>query len=266
MSNDLAELALPQDLAFQAALYTHPNPTRRGLHQRRRAWVEQRLSLLVGSESLALEVGVGCGVFVRYLADRAARVHAVDINQAFLDGVAGIRQVHTLNADATRALAIEAVDVALCTEVLEHVPRDRSLPMLQSLRAALKPGGYLVLTTPQRYGTVELVARLFRFPSVLALARRLYGTAEELGHINLLTAGQLRDQLARAGFEMIEQERFGFYIPLVAEFGGRPGWALLSAAEKLLRPVPVLRGLLWTQAYLLRRPASSGASTIAHAI
>ena len=249
------DFGMQGEIAFQAKLYNHPNATRRGLHLGRRAWVESALADLLAHGATALEVGVGCGIFVRFMAERAVRVDAVDINQAFLDGVAGVDKVFVHNADATRTLPLAAVDVALCTEVLEHVPPDRSQAMLKALYDALRPGGHLVLTTPQRFATVELMVRLFRFPLVLALARRLYGTAEELGHINLLTADQLQAQLAATGFDIVRHKRLGFYLPVVAEFGGGPGWSLLRGLESLLRPIPVLRGLLWTQAYLLRRPA-----------
>jgi hypothetical protein len=99
------------------------------------------------------------------------------------------------------------------------------------------------------------MARLLRFGPVLALARRLYGTADELGHINLLTAPGLERQLRAAGFEPVEMTRFGFYLPVLAEFGGAPGARLIAAAGRVLSRAPLLRGLLWTQAWLLRKPA-----------
>lgn len=243
------------EIAFQAKLYTDPNPTRRGLHLKRRTWVETTAAPHVGPGRTALEVGVGCGIFIRFLAEQGAAVTAIDINQAFLDGVGAVPGIATLNADATRPLAVAPVDFALCTEVLEHVPPERSLAMLQSLHGALKPGGHLLLTTPQRYATVELMTRLFKIPLFLALARRIYGTADELGHINLLTHAQLGKQISAAGFVIEKHDRFGFYLPVIAEFGGTPGRALLRGIERLIRPVPLLRGLIWTQAYLLRRPA-----------
>ena len=61
-------------------------------------------------------------------------------------------------------------DRVYCSEVLEHVPPERSLAMLESLHDALRPGGVLILTTPQRYSTVELGARLLRFKPMLAIA------------------------------------------------------------------------------------------------
>ena len=124
--------------------------------------------------------------------------------------------------------------------------------MLKAIHAALKPGAIFVLTTPQRYATMELAARLLRFPPILALARKIYGSADELGHINLLTASALRKQLAEAGFTIEREARFGFYLPVIAEVGGETGRSVLVAIERVIRHVPVLRGLLWTQAYILR--------------
>jgi SAM-dependent methyltransferase len=242
------------DIAFQAKLYSDPNPTRRGLHLARRAWVEDSLTQLLKPGSNVLEVGIGCGIFTRFLSDKGAEIIAVDINQVFLDGVADVRGVAVTNADATYDLGIRDVDIALCSEVLEHVPRDRSQAMLDQFYAALKPGGVLILSTPQRYATVELMARLFKFPAILWLARKIYGTAEELGHINLLTQGQLQSQIATSGFIIEKQALLGFYLPGIAEFGGNGGAALLHAIGKFIEKIPVLRGLIWTQAYQLRKP------------
>jgi SAM-dependent methyltransferase len=243
-----------QDVEFQARLYSDPNPTRRGLHIARRDWVlGQAMRHSAPGESV-IEVGVGCGVFTGALAEAGRAVTAVDINQAFLDNVAPIAGVAVHNRDATAPLGLGEHDLAICSEVLEHVDRGASEAMLRSLFASLKPGRVLILTTPQRYSTVELMARLFRFPPILALARRIYGSADELGHINLLTAGQLGRQIRAAGFETVDRYRFGLYLPAVAEFGGKAGAGLLSAMAKAMRPLPVLRGLLWTQGWVLRRP------------
>jgi len=241
------------DIEFQRRLYDDPNPTRRGLHRSRRDWVLKHALAHSSPGARVLEVGVGCGVFTEALAAAGRAVSAVDINPAFLGNVQPLERVSTYLVDATRPLDIGMHDVAICSEVLEHVPPDRSVSLIQSLHGALRPGGILVLTTPQRYSTVELFARLLRYKPMLALARRLYGSAAELGHINLLTEGQLADQLATVGFEPVSTRRFGFYLPVVAEFGGVAGARLLGAAETLVRHVPLVRGLLWTQGWVLRK-------------
>jgi 2-polyprenyl-3-methyl-5-hydroxy-6-metoxy-1,4-benzoquinol methylase len=245
------------EVEFQRGLYLDPNPTRRGLHRARRDWVlDQALGHSKEGDKV-LEVGVGCGIFTEALSEAGRTVSAVDINQAFLDNVRHVSGVTTYNKDATRKLDLGQHRLAICSEVLEHVPPERSQGMLDALFDALEPGGVLVLTTPQRFSSVELGARLLRFKPMLALARKLYGNADELGHINLLTAGQLERQISAAGFAVEATRRFGFYLPLVAEFGGKLGARTLRGAERLLRPIPVARGLLWTQGWVLRRPPAS---------
>lgn len=248
----MSSIARQEDIAFQANLYEDPNPTRRHLHSTRRAWVESAVHEFIVPGSKVLEVGVGCGIFTRYLSRTGAQVTAIDINPDFIEAVKGLPNVSAEVCDATLPLGIEVQDVALSSEVLEHVPPERSLAMLCAVHAALKPGGVFVLTTPQRYATMELMARLLRFPPVLALARKLYGSVDELGHINLLTERQLKAQLALAGFTIERETRFGFYLPVIADFGGEAGLKLLTALERIIRNIPLLRGLIWTQAYILR--------------
>lgn len=244
------------DVEFQRALYEDANATRRGLHRARRDWVLDQALTHSKKGDRVLEVGVGCGIFTERLSAEGRKVSAVDINPAFLDNVSSLKSVEVYRKDATQPLELGQHDLAICSEVLEHVPPERSQAMLDSLFGALKPGGMLILTTPQRYSMVELGARLLQFGPLLALARKLYGSAEELGHINLLTVGALSDQLKKSGFEVRQLRRFGFYLPVVAEFGGRGGASLLQGSGELLAKVPLLRGLLWTQGWVLTRPAA----------
>jgi 2-polyprenyl-3-methyl-5-hydroxy-6-metoxy-1,4-benzoquinol methylase len=246
------------DIAFQANLYEDPNPTRRGLHRARREWVQLALASRLMPGGRVLEVGIGCGIFTRFLSQIGAKITAVDINPAFVLGVSEVAEVTPVLADATTDLMLGEHELVLCSEVLEHVPPSQSLAMLKTLRRGLTPDGRLILTTPQSFSTVELMARLLKFPPILALARKLYGTADELGHINLLTSRQLRRQLASVGFEIEEECLLGFYLPVVAEFGGGNGARLLTVLENIIARVPVLRGLLWTQAYVLKRARPKG--------
>ena len=251
---DSGQVMHQEDIAFQARLYNDPNPTRRGLHRARKAWVETRLERYLRPDAKVLEVGVGCGLFTQFMSGKGVAVMAVDINQVFLDGVEHLPAVSIRRGDATTDLGLRDFDVGLSSEVIEHVPRERSQAMLREFFRALKPGAVLVLSTPQRFSTLELTARLLRFPPVLALARRIYGSADDLGHINLLTRGELQRQIAAAGFEIVEHEVFGFYLPVVAEFCGQLGARLLIKFGKVMGRVQVLSGLLWTQGYVLRKP------------
>lgn len=244
-----------EDVAFQRGLYEDGNATRRGLHVQRRDWVLSNAAEFSKPGDRVLEVGVGCGVFTEAVAALGRRISAVDINPAFLENVKNIAQVETHLLDATLPLGLGEHDLAICSEVLEHVPPDRSEALLAAVANALRPEGVFILTTPQRYATVEMFAGLFRFKPVLAIARKLYGHAEPLGHINLLTAIELEGQIRRAGFQIVARRRFGFYLPVIAEFGGRPGARLLKLLDRTLETVPGARNLLWTQGWILRKPA-----------
>ena len=129
------------DVEFQRRLYEDPNPTRRGLHSTRRDWVLDQATANSKVNDRVLEVGVGCGVFTEALAAAGRRVSAVDINPAFLDNVASLEAVDIYLKDATRPLELGDHDLAICSEVLEHVPPDRSQAMLDALHGALRPGG-----------------------------------------------------------------------------------------------------------------------------
>lgn len=248
----MTSIARQEHIEFQSNLYADPNPTRRGLHSTRRAWVESALSEFVRPGTKVLEVGVGCGIFTRFLSDSRAEVTAVDINPAFIDAVKGLPNVSAHVRDATKPLGVKCQDVVLSSEVIEHVPPEGSVAMLKSIRSSMKPGAVFILTTPQRYATMELMARLLKFPPVLALARKAYGSVDELGHINLLTAPKLRRQLRESRFAIERESRFGFYLPVIAEFGGTAGRRMLEGIDRCIRHIPLLRGLLWTQAYVLR--------------
>lgn len=241
------------DLAFQAQLYDDPNPSRRSLHRQRRAWLETKISEHVHPGDMAMEIGIGCGVYTKSMSDRGGRVIAIDINGAFLDGVREISGVTVVEGDATSDLGIRDVEVAVLSEVLEHVPPERSEMMLAEINRALRPGGVLLLTTPQKWSTVERAASLLRLKPFLALARTLYGSADELGHINLLTRADLQKQILKTGFKIEEQAVFGFYLPVIAEFGGKVGAIFLQNLGRVLGRSRLARHLIWTQAYVLRK-------------
>lgn len=240
-----------EHIAFQANLYESKNPTRRWLHNARRDWVLRALDQVAPSPAVFLEVGIGCGIYTEVMAKRG-HVVAIDINPTFVDAANCLPNVTAKVADITATDLGPIHDVALCSEVLEHVIDSRS--SLKNLYASLKPGGFLVLSTPNSYSTVELVARLLTFKPVVELARLIYGeSVDDLGHINRMTRTQLRRQIDDAGFEVIQQENVAFYIPVIAEFGGATGAKLCQWFAKKLAPTR-FAALLWTQCWVLRRP------------
>jgi SAM-dependent methyltransferase len=123
-------------------------------------------------------------------AARAARAHGVRVQCADLDAP------HLPYRDA-------AFDAAACLDVLEHVLDPRHL--LDELARVLRPGGVLVLTTPNIRFYPFLVALIGgRFPRTSGDPRGYDG-----GHLHYFTFADVQRLLVEAGFAVIEE--FGLY-------------------------------------------------------
>ena len=240
------------DIGFQANLYESKNPTRNWLHNVRRSWIIKRLDRFARGEPSFFEVGIGCCVYTEILAKRG-QVFAVDINESFVAAANRIPSVEASVSDICLESLPIAADVALCSEVLEHVPDSASA--LKNIYSSLKPGGYLILTTPNSFSTVELVARLLKFKPIVAFAKFVYGeSVDDLGHINRMTRGQLEKQILDAGFEIVEQDNIALYLPAIAEFSGNLGVRLAQFLAKMMAASTWMSHLLWTQCWVLKRP------------
>jgi hypothetical protein len=113
--------------------------------------------------------------------------------------------------------------------------------------------GTLILSTPQRYSTLEIASVAAFLPGFIHLARRVYNEAViKAGHINLMTRRQLRGQLATAGFVPVEEWVSGLYLPGVAETMGTRALTIQAAFERRIRGT-ALEQALWTQ-FVIARP------------
>jgi len=81
-------------------------------------------------------------------------------------------------------------DVVVCNNLWEHVPDP--LFLLSRIKRAVKPGGYLIISTPSRYRTGNLV-RILRGKPVAFMSRH---------HVTEYTVGQVKEQLSYGGFEV----------------------------------------------------------------
>jgi SAM-dependent methyltransferase len=235
-------------------LYASKNPTRRWLHRTRRDWIVAQLrERAQAGARRALEVGFGAGVYLDTLAELFAEAAATDVAEGNLRHAAAIAARHpnlTLLRDDILASALpeRAFDVILCSEVIEHFPD--SAGALAAMRRLIAPQGRLILSTPQRYSLLEIACRIALAPGVIKLVRRIYGEAVfETGHVNLLSARAVTEQIASAGFRVRERFSSGMYLPVVAEFGGERGLRLERWLEKRTRGGR-MDWMLWTQYYV----------------
>lgn len=247
----------PTLLQLQDTLYHSKNPTRRWVHTRRRDMVEAMLRTVAGEGvATALEVGPGSGLYLPLLAELAKEVVASDIEPSFLERareqLADRANVAFMVDDITRTqLPAAHFDLILCTEVLEHIGAWRAA--LGSMARLLRPGGALVLSTPQPHSPIEVLGKLALRPGVIGVVRAIYREPIlETGHISLVSSRKLAGELATHRLEIEHRSWTGAYLPIVAELGGHQALRLEQALEPRLQWRP-LRGLLWTQYVIARR-------------
>ncbi len=243
-------------MALQEALYTSRNPTRRWLHCTRRERIEAALGGVADAtgRGRALEIGPGSGVYLPLLVELFDDVVVTDIEETFLDSArsyaASAPNLSVVTDDVTATqLPEKSFDAVLCSEVVEHIAD--SPAALRGIRRLLRPGGYLVLSTPQRHSPLEIASRVAFLPGVISVVRSVYREPIlPTGHINLLTPAQARAQLEAAGFEILQSDQSGVYLPGIAELTGNVGLRFERWLEGKARRR--LRRLLWTQYYVAR--------------
>lgn len=228
----------PKQLDYYKGVLIHAD---QGMHDQAAALFQQ----YVPSRARVLDVGAGAGAFSQRLCDIGYAVTALDVDpDKWLPREIPFVQ---LNIDTGIAASVrDSFDAACCLEVIEHVENPWNL--LREIHTILKPGGRLILSTPNITSFLSRLiflreGELHQFnPSALAY-----------GHINPVSAFELRVIASRTGWRLLET-RPGGYLPIF-DFSSLRLKALVA---NLLRPLIYLiargekRG--WCLFFVLEKP------------
>lgn len=152
-----------------------------------------------------LDAGAGAGAFSRRLADCGYAVTALDLDS----GEWGPKDIPfiRLNIESGISNCLRTTfDAVCCLEVIEHVENPWSL--LRELYALTKPGGKLILSTPN---TTSFLSRL----TFLRTGHfHQFGESDlSYGHISPISAFELSTIARRVGWTVLEL-RPGGYLPI----------------------------------------------------
>jgi 2-polyprenyl-3-methyl-5-hydroxy-6-metoxy-1,4-benzoquinol methylase len=172
----------------------------------------RKLLALLEAEPCGRLLDVGCagGELASLLAARGFTVCGVETEPALADA-ARARGVDARTLDVERAplpWAEGAFDTVVAAELIEHVIDTDHV--LGEIARVLRPGGALVLTTPNLASLENRVRLLFgRYPMWMDVG------VEGTGHLRYYTPRMLRRQLARHGLAV--ERHVGNWVPLVPQ-------------------------------------------------
>ncbi len=153
-----------------------------------------------------LDVACAQGNFALLLAETGFTVTALDLSEEFL-AYAKKKYTHGevefVHANVMDYRAEIPFDTVICGEVIEHVafPKD----LLAAAARNLKPGGHLILTTPNGDEWGSPLKTYSQIDDVSALIPRQFHFGD---HLFLYTAEELSGLLLEAGFEVVETIKF----------------------------------------------------------
>lgn len=181
----------------------------------------------------ALEIGCGTGAFTRLLADRFARVVAVDLSSEMLrrahERTRSAHNVELRQVDfAEHSLYPESLDCIAVIATLHHLPLEETL---ERMKGALRSGGVLLILDLHRNdGVADLALGALALPLDLALrAWKLGRFREPLAARDAWSAHAVHD-----------------VYPTLAE--------MRALAERRLPGAVVRRHLFWRYTLIWRKP------------
>lgn len=155
-----------------------------------------------------LDLGAGAGALSLRLADAGFAVTAFDYaaDNFRLHGQVPFVGAD-LNGEFAASLAPQSVDAVVAVEIVEHLENPRNL--IRQAMLALKPGGYLFMTTPNIDSCFSLLSQM-RYGHPDLFTEECYRSD---GHITPVSAWLLRHAVAEVGMETVFCRAFGQHAP-----------------------------------------------------
>lgn len=173
-------------------------------------------SLLPAMDGLRIvDIGSGMGTFAIEASRQGAKAIGIDLTPAALDAARRVAVLEGAPASfiladaADLPLAADSVDVVVAADLTEHLDDVTLGRVLREARRVLRPGGNLVLYTPNR---AHLFERL-RERGVLRDA--------DPSHIGMRSEKELAEAVNAAGFAVLSIRRLPSHLPV---------WNLLEKA------------------------------------
>jgi 2-polyprenyl-3-methyl-5-hydroxy-6-metoxy-1,4-benzoquinol methylase len=236
-------ISIPGDYQLRAS--QSPNAVQRFWHAAKKLAINQMLPPEGGDH--ILDAGCGSGVIADYLAASGADVTAIDANpEAIRFATSAFRRpnLRFLTGFIDDDLRVDTpLDKIYSLEVIEHMYEPDGAAMLQNFLELLRPGGRVLLTTPNYRSLWPL----------LEWTLDLFGmvpTLDEEQHVAHYHRSSLRRAAEQAGFKVLSIRSVCFLSPWIAPLS----WRLATATAKRELKSPLALGCILVA--VLEKPAS----------
>jgi len=173
--------------------------------------ISKVVNLLTDHSGYVKLIDVGCGdgyvlkAIIKNFPD--FDLIGIDISETRLrrakESLKSLPNVEFIRADAQKMpFRSGSFNIAVCTEVIEHVPNDVCL--LQEIYRILDKEGFLILTTPNLY-TFETIFQKFVLKKEVKISIP--------DHLREYSWRELESKLRKARFNILSFSSIGFYIP-----------------------------------------------------
>ena len=170
----------------------------------------QRIVKEIGNVSQHLDFGCGPGTLINLLPNNISTV-GVDIaapQLAYAQQRYAAPNREFIQIDSSHLpFADQSFDSVSCVEVIEHLELNLTTAIFSEFFRVLKPGGKLVVTTPN-YGSL--------WPLVEMLVNRFSGVSYEEQHVTKFKRKNLDTLLKESGFSRIRVTSFMALSPFLA--------------------------------------------------
>jgi ubiquinone/menaquinone biosynthesis C-methylase UbiE len=164
-----------------------------------------------------LDVGCGTGTFVSMLAETGLKVAPIGLDMAERmcqlargksHAVGLERSINFVTGDSEHLPFPESsFDMITCSNSFHHYPHQGKV--LREMFRILRPGGRVVIID----GFRDNVIGWFLFDVCVASAEK---------SVHHCAAIEMLNQFGEAGFSDIQQEKFGFWVPVLVTMGQKP--------------------------------------------
>lgn len=154
--------------------------------------------IVSGDGKKAVDIGSGPGFFAKLLKQEGWSVTAIDTDQENLKSASEYAaQIYQGDAIAVMAgLPENQFDLALALEIIEHMPLEVGKRLLEGVHRILKPGGELLISTPNRYSPEGLAGYYWKE----LIRRKKKWDAWDSTHVYIYSSFELINILKQLGF------------------------------------------------------------------